>query len=201
MLKHAAVSAICTVAITAYAQTGKHVAAASKSPLSMENQGEKWGIGMNKESTLKREWFVLRDELAPAAINGVTGFSVVTGVPTAPNGNQYQVPFEVRVKEPVTAVELRVHILDVFGKVVSSLSATEVSDISDTKHFVANWPIYWSKTEPMSAYASVVYVAQVRTAAGKVYEVDRGAIVEQMRKIAKKLTEDDLEPRREGPYR
>ncbi|HYD61251.1 MAG TPA: hypothetical protein VEC35_12885 [Noviherbaspirillum sp.] len=172
-----------------------------KSILSMENIPEKWGIGINKESTLKREWFVLRDELSPAVINGATGISVLIGVPTTPGGNQYQVPFEIRVKEPVTAVEIRVHILDVFGKVVSSLSATEVSDISDKKHFVANWPVYWSRSEPMTVHASVVYVAQARTAAGRVYEVDRGAVLEQMRKISRKLIDEDLEPRRDTPSR
>jgi hypothetical protein len=196
MLIRIVFSLLCVLTTAATAQASKAGFQAPKSFLTMERSLEKYGIAINKESTLKREWFVIRDELAPAAVDGLAGFSVLIGVPTSPSPHQYQVPYQIKAKEPVTAVELRVHSIDVFGKVVTTLSDIEVCDISDTHHFVANWPVRWSHSEPLSAYASVVYVAQARTAAGKVYEVDRTALLDQMRKIAKKLTEDDLEPNR-----
>jgi len=42
------------------------------------------------------------------------------------------------------------------------------------------------------------YVARVRTASGRVYEIDRVAVLEQIRKVARKITEADLEPKRDS---
>jgi hypothetical protein len=36
-----------------------------------------YGISINKESSLKREWFVVRDENAPAALLGEVGINVI----------------------------------------------------------------------------------------------------------------------------
>ena len=157
-------------------------------------------IVVNKASTLKREWFVVRDETAPAVIEGAAGVSVFykSGDRSSLGQYQYWIPYKIKAKEPISAIELRVHVLDVFGRLLKTLSATEVGDFSDAKSFDGTWRA-WSENEASETFASVAYIAQIRTTSGKVYEADRTAIFEQVRKVAKRITEADLEPKREQP--
>lgn len=195
-----------TFASFANAQTSKP-AAASRASITMERfEGTRvtvelgYGIAVNKSSTLKREWFVVRDESAPAAIEGQAGVYVTykSGDRSSLGQYQYQVPYQIKAKEPIAAFEIRVHVLDVFGRLLKTLSATEVGDFSESKTFDATWRI-WSENEAAEAFASVAYVAQVRTASGRVYEADRSAVFDQVRKVAKRITETDLEPKRDQP--
>lgn len=159
-----------------------------------------YGISLNKESSLKREWFVIRDETAPAALLGEVGVNVIykSGEKYSSGQYQYEVIYQIKPQEPLTAIELRVHVLDVFGKLLKTLSATQLSDFSEPKSFTGNWRI-WSENEATEAFASVAYIAQVRTTSGRVYEADAKAIFDQVRKVAKRITEADLEPKRESP--
>ena len=156
-----------------------------------------FNIVLNKGSSLKREWFVISDEAAPAIIEDPTGVSVVysTSSRTSSGEYQYNIPFRVRAREPITAVEVRVHILDLFGRVLKTLSVTEIYDIDELNGFAGKWRIL-SENEASEAFASISYIAQVRTAKGRVYEIDRTAVLEQVRKVAKRITESDLEPKR-----
>jgi len=95
-----------------------------------------------------------------------------------------------------TAVEIRVHVIDVFGKLIRKLSSSQILDFADQKYFDGKWRL-WSENEASEAFASVAYVAQVRTAAGRVYEIDRAAVLEQVRKVSKRITEADLEPKKD----
>jgi hypothetical protein len=159
-----------------------------------------YGISINKGSSLKREWFVVRDENAPAALLGEVGINVIykSGEKYSSGQYLYEVIYQVKPQEPIAAIELRVHVLDVFGKLLKTLSATQLDDFSEPKSFTGNWRI-WSENEAAEAFASVAYIAQVRTASGRVYEADTKAIFDQVRKVAKRITEADLEPKRESP--
>ncbi len=157
-----------------------------------------YNVTLNKGSTLRREWFVIRDDAAPVQIEGAAGVNVIYKSERSSGQYQYQIPYQLKAKEPVTAVEIRVHVLDVFGRLLKTLSATEVIDFSETRGFEGNWRI-WSENEASEAFASVAYVAQARTASGRVYEADRTAIFDQVRKVAKRISEADLEPKKEAP--
>lgn len=159
-----------------------------------------YGISINNESSLKREWFVVRDESAPAALLGEVGINVIykSGEKYSSGQYQYEVIYQVKPQEPIAAIELRVHVLDVFGKLLKTLSATQLDDFSEPKSFTGNWRI-WSENEATEAFASVAYIAQARTVSGRVYEADSKAIFDQVRKVAKRITEADLEPKRESP--
>lgn len=160
-----------------------------------------YGIKLNKGSSLKREWFVVRDADAPASVEGDAGVMVnfKAGERTSVSQYQYTFGYQVSAKEPITAFELRVHVLDIFGRLLKTLSATEIVDQPIGKMgFVGTWRI-WSENEASEAFASVVYIAKVRTAGGRVYEVDRAAVLDQVRKVSKRITEADLEPSRGGP--
>lgn len=158
-----------------------------------------FGIVLNKNSTLKREWFVIRDPASPVQFDGATGVTVVYKDGGRASGSyQYQASYTVMPSQPVVAYELRYVVLDVFGRLLKSLSATEVEDRSNPVNGTAQWRI-WSENEASEVFASVAYVANVRTSSGTVYEANRAAIFEQVRKVSRRISEADLEPKREGP--
>jgi hypothetical protein len=199
--------AVVGIAGAANAQQPKAPALSGRSVISMERYPGGgvatdlgYGITLNKTSSLKREWFVVRDDNAPATIEGPVGIGVryKSGERYSSGQYQYQATYTVRAKEPLAAIELRVHVFDVFGKLIKTLSATELVDFSDTRAFEAAWRI-WSENEASEAFASVAYLAQVRTAAGRVYEADRSAVFDQVRRVGRRITEADLEPKREAP--
>lgn len=161
-----------------------------------------YGIVLNKESTLRREWFVVRDAQAPAFIEGPAGIRVVfkDGDRGSRGEFQYTSSYRLAAREPVTAFEVRAVVIDVFGRTVKTLSSTEVVPVTGGRDFRSAWRIF-SENEASEAFASVMYVAQVRTAAGRVYVADRAAIFDQVRKVASRLTEADLEPKRDSPSR
>ena len=45
----------------------------------------------------------------------------------------------------------------------------------------------------------MAYVASVRTAAGRVYEINRPALLEQLLKVSRRITEADIEPPKRDP--
>lgn len=161
-----------------------------------------YGIVLNKESTLRREWFVVRDAQAPAFIEGPAGIRVVfkDGDRGSRGEFQYTSSYRLAAREPITAFEVRAVVIDVFGRTVKTLSSTEVVPVTGGRDFRSAWRIF-SENEASEAFASVMYVAQVRTAAGRVYVADRAAIFDQVRKVASRLTEADLEPKRDSPSR
>jgi len=159
-----------------------------------------YGIVLNKGSSLKREWFVVRDPDAPVQIDGLTGIRVRynSGERYSSGNFEYNATYSIIPKEPVSAVEVRFVVFDVFGRLVRTLSSTEVEDAAAKKEFKAGWRV-WSENEASEAFASVAYVAQVRTSAGRVYEANSAAVLEQVRKVSKRITEADLEPKRDAP--
>jgi hypothetical protein len=156
-----------------------------------------FNITLNKGSSLKREWFVIVDENCPVVIEDPAGVNVnySPSSRTSPSEYQYSIQLKLRGKEPIAAVEVRVHVLDVFGRLLKTLSATEVYDFDDLNGLASTWRIS-NESEASEAFASVAYIAQVRTAKGKVYEIDKSAVFEQVRKVTKRITESDLEPKR-----
>ena len=200
------IGALFGIAISVNAQQPK-TSGATRVPVSMDRYPGgsvvtelSSSIKLNKESTLNREWFVVRDDNVPLNIEGPAGINVVyeSGGQYSSGRYLYKVAYSLRAKEPIAAFELRVVVLDVFGKLIKTLTATQLTDFSDAKSFNGTWTI-WSENEASEAFASVTYVAQVRTAGGRVYEADRAAVVEQVRKVGKRITVVDLEPKRETP--
>lgn len=155
-------------------------------------------IFLNKLSTLKREEFVITDELAPAVLKGSMGFKVLykTGERYSTGQYQYSMDYLFIPTEPLSAFEVRVHVFDIFGRFIRTLSSIELADLTEQKLFTPTWRIL-SENEASEAFLSVAYIAQVRTSSGKVYEIDRAAVLEQVRKVNKRITEAELMPKAE----
>lgn len=201
MSRFACVIALIVMASAASAQQPKAVAPSAVPMIAMdryEGSHVATDLGYKTYSSLRRDWFVVRDDGAPAAIDGPTGIQVVHGTderyPFLPF--QYRMSYQLNTREPITAVEIRVHVIDVFGRLLKTLSVTELMDFSESRTFDASWRV-WSEQEASDAFASIAYVARARTATGRVYEADRAAILEQVRRVARHIDPIDLEPMRE----
>lgn len=157
-----------------------------------------FGIVLNRSSSLRREWFVLNDENAPASIQGKTGVSVSynSGGRGSSGRYEYQLSYDLKSTEPLSAIKIRAHVFDVFGTLIRTLVATNIIDVSGTNSNSDVWRI-WSENEASEAFASVVYISAVRTSSGRVYEIDRGAVLEQLRSVSRRISDADLDPKPE----
>ncbi len=157
-----------------------------------------YNIALNKHSSLKRDDYVIKDESAPAFLKGPADFKISykTGERYSSGQYLYGLNYVISPTEPITAFEVRVHVFDVFGRFMSTLSSTKLEDLTDPTVFTPTWRIFL-ESEASEAYASVTYIAQVRTASGKVYEIDRAAVLDQIRKVSKRIAEADLVPKNE----
>lgn len=153
-----------------------------------------YNIVLNPASSLSREWFVVNDISSPVKIIDIDGIKV--NYESSGSKYQYKMVVGVEAKEPISALELRVHVFDVFGKLIKTLSATEVGDLDGKGTYFETWRI-WSENEASAVFASVAYIAQVRTASGVVYEIDNTTVADQVRKVFKRLNEADMEPKKE----
>lgn len=153
------------------------------------------GIVLNSGSTLKTESYVLNDPDSPVRIEGEAPVKVVyrSSSRGSSGGYEYSGFLDLKFKEPVVAIEYRVHVFDVFGKPVRTLVGTEVADMTTTKVLAPSWRIF-SENEASEHQLSVVYVSIARTASGAVYRMDRSRVLEAVQKISSQVSASDLEP-------
>jgi hypothetical protein len=86
-------------------------------------------------------------------------------------------------------------LFDVWGQFTKTLSYTEIEDetAGTTKSFTPSWSLY-SENEATEHYASLTYVARVRTKAGRVFEANYQPVVDEARKISARFQPEWLEP-------
>jgi hypothetical protein len=152
------------------------------------------GIVLNKESSLEREWTTLNVAGMPARLIGPA--SVITAYkPSSYSGEyQYSVAFDVEALEPLSALEVRFLTFDVWGDKGRSLSMTMVEDFPvGKKNLHGAWRVF-SENEAEEYYASVAYIARVRTKSGRVAVADPDAVVREVKKFSDKFTAADLAP-------
>ncbi|MCY3930488.1 MAG: hypothetical protein OXH70_02095 [Acidobacteria bacterium] len=161
-----------------------------------------FGIVLNKSSSLRRVWVTVHDpERMRVELDGDESGN--TGVRTiykpgdsryARGEYQYAVTASIRpVTEPISAVEVRYIVFDVWGNRIKTLSATEIVDLGPggKQIFEWNWRLF-SENEASEYYASLGYVAQVRTASGVVLRANTDYILDRAREFSSEITETDL---------
>lgn len=158
------------------------------------------GIVINKESSLAREWITIHDNSIPADISGTVGVKIIyeSGARHSSGRYQYNAEYSFTAKEALSAIEVRFLTFDIWGDHSRNLSVTHVVDIAagTTEKFGGKWNIY-SENEVCQYYASIAYIAQVRTKSGRVIKANPKIVLEQARKFSKKFAEGDLEPKPE----
>ncbi|MDX6558534.1 MAG: hypothetical protein QOF72_1583 [Blastocatellia bacterium] len=155
-------------------------------------------IAVNDKSTLHREWITIHDSACPISLVDNIGVTTVY-VPDRVRGDyEYSAIYTVEAKEPVSAFEVRFLLFDLWGNHLKTLSTTEVEDLQDKKEFKGRWNLY-SENEISEYYASIAFVARVRTQSGRVFEADTVKVLEEARKFSRKFSPENLEPKAQKP--
>lgn len=152
------------------------------------------GFPVNRGSSLMREWIAVHDDALPIKMVGTPGVRVVYASDRATSGYYYRNEIPLEAVEPITAVELRFVILDVFGRYIKTLNFTYISDIEKTDKLLGSWSIP-SRTEVSEFYCSIAYIANVRTKAGRVIKGNTDAVVAEAQKMNPKFTAEILDLR------
>jgi hypothetical protein len=156
-----------------------------------------YGIKVNSGSSLHREWLTFTDSLLPARFVDSVGVRTVFESGGYSGDYKYSAVVPIHTSAPLSAVEVRFVLFDLWGDFVKTLSMTEVQDIpaDTTITFSAKWALY-SENEASEHYASLAYIARVRSRDGKIFEARQEPIVAEAQKFSKKFTPEDLDPDR-----
>jgi hypothetical protein len=139
-----------------------------------------YNIKVNKNSSLHRSWVVLNDPGCPVQLTGA-------GIVTFYGGREYayKQTGTFTASEAVAALEVRYVLYDMFGDHITTLSAVSVADVA------AGMPSPLSDTGTWRAQennvseflTAVAFVANVRTADGKLWRSEDKAITAELVKI------------------
>lgn len=151
-----------------------------------------FGVELNEGSTLSRTKIVLNDSSAPFRIEPTAGVGVMYVSKGGGSMAMYARP-TVSAKEPLVAYEYRVLIIDVFGRTLRTLSATQVVDVKTEHWTTAEWRI-WRDSDAANFHTSIIYPYAARTADGRVYQIDKKALTVALSKVSQSISEADLEP-------
>lgn len=70
-----------------------------------------FGIALNEKSTVQREWITVRNPVLPADFTGAAG----VGISYEDRNSVYISSYGLEVKQPVSAVEVRFLVFDLWG--------------------------------------------------------------------------------------
>ena len=156
-----------------------------------------YGIVLNKNSSLQREYVTVHDAIRmKIELLGNTGVATIykSNSSRYSSGDyQYVADTNVRATEAVAALQVNFILFDVWGNRLKTLSATELVDMEPGQNMEFQWK--WrlpSENEASQYFASLAYVAQVRTASGDVLKADTEFVLEQARTFSSEITESDL---------
>jgi hypothetical protein len=150
-----------------------------------------YNVQVNKGSTLHRSFAIINDPSAPIQLAG-------TGVNTRYGRDRYSfVPVgTVSPSEALTAFEVRFVLYDVFGNRLKTLSAMHVTDMPGGSSIgiadIGSWYAFEAEVSELLTVAA--FVANVRTASGKVWRANEKKVTEELEKLNLKVTSGTLEP-------
>ena len=148
-----------------------------------------YDIILNKESSLRREWVAVHDDSMAADLIGTPGVTTTY----EDRGYRYKAGYSIVVHEPVVAIEGRFITFDVWGNRTRSLAATDIKDFTSGSYDLsAAWRLS-SENEASEFYASVAYVASVRTKTGDVHHANPEAVIQAAQQYMSDFTSDLLD--------
>jgi hypothetical protein len=148
----------------------------------------------NKESSLQQQWLIIDEPRMAVRFVDVCGV-----VPTwiAERTYAYTVSHSWQAGAiSIAAVEFRFLTFNVWGEHVRTLVSSCIKDIGPrgVLNDTAQWSLF-SEAEGMEHFASIGYVARVRTADGKVLNADTNFLLREAQRFTEKFSEEDLEPK------
>jgi hypothetical protein len=152
------------------------------------------GIVLNKESSLERVWICVQDPAMPVEFKNPVGIKTIYTLRGEVGAYEYSSVVHLTAREPVSVVEVRFLLFDIWGQKTKSLVLTEITDLMPgiTKELNAKWGVP-SETEAAQYYASIAYISRVRTKDGRVLAANSEFVVEQARNFSAQFKEVDLE--------
>ena len=152
-----------------------------------------YGIVVNDDSTLRREWVAVHDSNMPVAFVETPGVTTIFERDDYGGDYWYSARYKLEVKQPLVAVSVNFILFDVWGERTKVLDATDIEDM-EVGFFPkdAKWRAY-SENEISEYYASVAYVARARGVDGQIYFTDTDAVLAVAQKYMSDFTEEMLE--------
>lgn len=154
-----------------------------------------YGITLNKESSLSREWYIVNDPRLPLQLE--SGYAAPKYVSKSGRGDyRYDATYTVAVgNQGVRAYEVRFLVLDIFGERQRLLSSSVVKDISAEGNSTENpqWNLF-SESDASTAYYSIAYIATVRTESGQILRANMTDVLREIQKISGQITASDIKP-------
>lgn len=143
-------------------------------------------IDLNKGSSLRRWWVVLNDPSCPIQLENA-------GIETTYNERFHNCEFRAtgsaKASKAVRAFEVRFVLYDVFGDYMTTLAATEVTDLASGATYSFR-DVSWNA--PMSHASQllkvVAFVARVRTEDSTIWRFDAKVISDELARIRLKAT-------------
>jgi len=151
------------------------------------------GIPLNEGSSLQRERILLNIPSCPVQIVGST-----LTFDYKERGFQYKVRTTLQAQQPITAVEIRHILYDVFGDHMNNLSNTEAKDLNTGEHVIDGIWNTLRENDLSEHLTTVSYVARVRLADGKVWTFQLEPLLATLRalNLEQKIEVEDRPARR-----
>jgi len=110
-------------------------------------------------------------------------------------GYRYTANYRLVARDSIAAFEVRCSLFDVWGNPTRTVSHTEVEDLAPgpTKEYAPEWELY-GENEASEYYASLCFVARVRTRQGRVVAANMDPILAEAEKFSSRFTPANLEP-------
>jgi hypothetical protein len=140
------------------------------------------GIQVNKDSTLKRKWFVINDNTCPIQLNNS---GINTGFKNSELSYYYWVSGRFEAKTAISAYEVRFILFDVWNEYLTTLAGTNIKDLTTFDKYLLgdSWSWFASENDVSELYTVVSFVAHVRTPDGSVWIYNNDGIAEQIKSI------------------
>ena len=146
---------------------------------------------LNQGSSLKRTWYVIDDQKAPAGLDHAGVFPRLDEKEKL----QYIMPVAtVTPKQAISAVEMRYVLFDVWGQRLRTLSVTQLADSSTHVDFRGSNKWVALESEVSQLVSVVSFVARVRTAEGGMWTFDADRMAPHLRDLGLQVVAADLIP-------
>lgn len=149
-----------------------------------------YGVKVNKNSSLRRTFITFNDPACPVQLN-LSGIKTVYG----DRSYSYKPVGTLTATEPISAIDVRFLLYDVFGDHIKTLGGTHLSDISPNNAFqlseVGSWRAWENEVSELLTVVS--FVAQVRTQSGKLWRYNDKVIGEELNRVRLKVSSGVLD--------
>ena len=152
------------------------------------------GMVLNKESSIERIWITVHESVMPVEFKNAVGIKTNYTLRGDIGDYEYSAVLHLTARQPISAIEVRFMLFDIWGQNNRNLVVTEILDLAPgiTKEFNPKWRIS-AEGEAVQHYASIAYISRVRTKDGKVFAANGEFILEQARKFTAQFKEVDPE--------